>query len=70
MRNNHRPKPRDDLLEIWQVCWPQHADLFSLDNAPAVPRRLLGFRQFHFSDDVSDGRCFLVAACAGSCSEF
>lgn len=34
MSNHHRPKPRDDLLEIWRVCWPQHEDVYSLDNAP------------------------------------
>jgi hypothetical protein len=34
LRNKHRPKPRDDLLEIWQVCWPQRGPLFLTDYAP------------------------------------
>jgi hypothetical protein len=36
MRNKHRPKPRDDLLEIWQVCWPQRGPLFLTDECVDV----------------------------------
>jgi hypothetical protein len=48
IRNNHRPKPRDDLLEIWQVCWPQRGHLFSVDSAPQSSTAVgFFFRQFH-----------------------